>query len=870
MAEEPPSGLPELLAPAGSMDSLRAAVSCGADAVYLGGKRFSARQYAGNFDDRELDEAVGFAHERGVRVYVAVNTLVHDREIPDAARYLGFLWSMGVDAVLIQDPGLAAIAREAVPGLTLHASTQMTIHNRAGLEWAAGMGMKRAVLARELSLGEVEAMGRLARRLGIDLEVFVHGALCYSYSGQCLLSSAIGGRSGNRGRCAQPCRRPYTLVSGRADPYGRPVRPAPLPLGDRYLLSTRDLALYPHLSRVARAPVAALKIEGRMRSPEYVATVTRVYRRALDAIAAGPWSPSPADEEALALTFNRGFTGGCLCGGRDDLMGRDAPGHRGVPAGVVVSVDGRTGEVAIRLTGSPMPEKGDGIAFRMRGEEDRGAGMTLALAKIDGGILWTRAPGGAGIREGAQVFITRRASLARMTGCSDPALSRILVDLALRAGETGRPVLEASVYRGGRQVAVLRREARFAIEQARGRELPGSEVREILSRRGEAPYRIGNVNVEWPAGSYAKKGDIGQLRRDILADTGAYLVREGRPAPGDAAAVGQQLDMVTGAVTGNGGAAGRRKVTQSVFLLTDSREGLDEIVGEGSGYLAFEPVSPGSRACDPLVDAVREAAEIVKGTGWTFAWKWPRITPDPWLSAAVGALGSGGPGDLPGAMVDGAGAALALRSAAPGIPIHGGAGLNAWNAGTVRGLGPLFRSLTLSPELSSGDLADLVSRVSGLPDLPLLGFPVQGNLEVMVSEDRLHGLFPEKRMRKGGAEFTGLRDGTGRIFPVGVDVCGRTRIANAVETCLIDQLPVLMSLGIGLLQIDARGRGHRYAMEMAALYNEGISLVQRGGEGSARELEGLREECRERSRGGITRGPFLKGLREDEEEPGTA
>ena len=195
-----PAGLPELLAPAGSMGALRAAVSSGADAVYLGGKRFSARQYAENFGDRELGEAVDFAHGRGVRVYAAVNILLHDRELPDAAEYLVLLSETGVDAVIVQDPGLAALAREVIPSLPLHASTQMTIRNSAGLAWAASLGMRRAVLARELSLGELETLGETAGRLGIGLEVFVHGALCYSYSGQCLLSSAIGGRSGNRGR----------------------------------------------------------------------------------------------------------------------------------------------------------------------------------------------------------------------------------------------------------------------------------------------------------------------------------------------------------------------------------------------------------------------------------------------------------------------------------------------------------------------------------------------------------------------------------------------------------------------------------------------------------------------------------------------
>ena len=239
--------LPELLAPAGSPEALKVAVAAGADAVYLSGKRFGARKFAANFDEKELKEAVDYTHLCGVKVYVTVNTLVRDGELSEVARYLLWLYEIGVDAVLVQDVGVAALARRIVPDLDLHASTQMTIHNRAGAAWAEGLGMKRVVLAREVSLQEAEEIGK---GLNVGLEVFVHGALCYCYSGQCLLSSVIGGRSGNRGMCAQPCRKPYVLLRGSKDEYGRPVDMAAAPIKDRYLMSTRDLAFYNHLDRI--------------------------------------------------------------------------------------------------------------------------------------------------------------------------------------------------------------------------------------------------------------------------------------------------------------------------------------------------------------------------------------------------------------------------------------------------------------------------------------------------------------------------------------------------------------------------------------------------------------------------------------------
>jgi putative protease len=913
MAGPPLPALPELLSPAGSMEALRAAVSCGADAVYLGGKRFSARQYAGNFDESELAGAVEFAHGRGVRVYVTVNTLLHDREIPDAAGYLLFLAETGADAVLVQDPGLAALAREVVPSLPLHASTQMTIHSTAGLGWAASLGLSRAVLARELSLGKVEAMGARARELGIDLEVFAHGALCYSYSGQCLLSSAIGGRSGNRGRCAQPCRKPYALVRGDADEYGRPRLASPVPLSDRYLLSTKDLSLYPYLDRVVRAPVSALKIEGRMRSPGYVATVTGIYRRALDAIAAGSrvpqepgssrgeearsgsscpggqgplwtgergpsgagtWAPSPADEEALALSFSRGFTGGCLCEGPGRIMGRDAPGHRGVLAGVVESLDAGSGTIAVRLTGSTIPEKGDGIVFRVpgKGGEEEETGMVLRQdPAIDAGILRLQAERGTlpGIEEGGRVFITRRAR-QREVPCFSPMTAaprwpRVQLDLVLRSTGDGKPVLEGSVTRNGVPVMVVRREAGFTVEPARERELTGRDVEEILARRGDAPYAIRSVRAEWPPGSYARKGDLGGLRRDLLAEVERSLAASGKAGPGEVSRARERLGKsFSGERVPEDLPAGR--IPPALVILTDTREGVSGITSEGSGWIALEPARPAGGS-DPWRETggmLREAASLAGGTGWNLLWKWPRITDDAWIRRVPEVLQEDGPAGLSGLMIEGTGAALAARAAFPGLALHGGPGLNAWNARTVRVLSPLFSSLTLSPELSLQDLGELASRTGMFANIPPPGFIVEGNLEVMTSEDRLTSLLPARRGRDPGRQFTGIRDATSRIFPVTADSCGRTRISNSVETCLIDQLPALASLGVRLFLIDARGRGPRYAGEMAALYREALSVIEEGGDGVSRRLGDLREECRKRAMGGITHGAFLRGLREED------
>lgn len=292
--------LPELLAPAGDFDCLVSAVEGGADAVYVGGRRFGARAFAKNFDIDELSRAVRYCHLHGVRLYVTVNTLVEDREIEDVVAYARELWRIGVDAVIISDIGVIREIRRSVPALELHASTQMSVHNSLGAEEAYRLGCVRVVLARELSLENIKST---VENSSAEIEVFVHGALCVCHSGQCLFSSLVGGRSGNRGECAQPCRLPYKT-----------------PKGTGYPLSLKDLSLAEHIPALIDSGVASLKIEGRMKSAGYVYTVTSIYRRLLDERR----SATAAEYEELRRAFSRdGFTDGYF-------IGRLASGMTGV------------------------------------------------------------------------------------------------------------------------------------------------------------------------------------------------------------------------------------------------------------------------------------------------------------------------------------------------------------------------------------------------------------------------------------------------------------------------------------------------------------------------------------------------------------
>lgn len=336
----------ELLAPAGSWDALVAAVSSGADAVYLGGTRFGARAFASNFDDEKMVEAVRYCHIRNVTVYVTVNTLVYEDELEEAKQYIDFLYHAQVDALIVHDFGIFELVQENYPDFELHCSTQMHIHNADGVKLMKKRGAARVVLARETPLDLI----RQCTALGIETEVFVHGALCICYSGQCLFSSLNGGRSGNRGECAQPCRMKYDLIN--LDSHEK------IKTAGQYLLSTQDLYTLDHIPELIEAGITSFKIEGRMKRAEYVAKTVECYRKAIDAYYQSKSFDLKKAEYELKKLFNRGFTGGHLFNQTgSQLMNPIRPNHQGVILGTVLKKE--KGRITIKLHEDL--HQGDGI-----------------------------------------------------------------------------------------------------------------------------------------------------------------------------------------------------------------------------------------------------------------------------------------------------------------------------------------------------------------------------------------------------------------------------------------------------------------------------------------------------------------------------
>ena len=477
----------ELLSPAGSMEALRAALCSGADAVYLGASAFGARQTAG-FDPDTLREAVRLAHLHRRRIYVTVNILAKEQELNAVRDTLSYLRKVQADAVLVQDLGILKICREEYPDLPVHASTQMALHNAAGARFIQSLGATRAVMARECSLTELKK----AAETGIEIEAFCHGALCVSCSGQCLFSSMIGGRSGNRGRCAQPCRLPYTY-QGKTGAW----------------LSPRDLCARNELEKMAAAGVYSFKIEGRLKRPEYVYIVTKAYRRALDALAEGRFSPADAEEkEALKQIFSRGgFTRG-YPGGMQDA-GIVYP-DRVTPAGVVIGEAGKScrrgGALLCDAKLNRPLHDGDGLeigdqALRYSGPEIP-AGQTA--------VLRLREP----VRPGEEIRRTedeRQLSAAR-AAYEGNALNEAL-PVPFAAALTAFPGKPARLtVSDGESSAETEGEI---CQPAQSKPLDESSVRRSLEKTGGTPFVLAGLTVK-TAGAYLPASALNALRRDAL------------------------------------------------------------------------------------------------------------------------------------------------------------------------------------------------------------------------------------------------------------------------------------------------------------------------------------------------------------------
>ena len=480
----------ELLAPAGNFDALKAAVNAGADAVYLAGENFGARAFADNFSKKNLDEAVKFAHLRGVKIHVTTNTILSDNELENFADYIKFLKNIHVDALLVQDLGAAKIIQEIAPEIPLHASTQMTIHNLDGVKFLQKIGFSRVVLSRELSLQEID---KISKNSSIETEIFIHGALCICFSGQCLMSSMIGGRSGNRGKCAQPCRLPYKLVDQNNIFFKN--------VGD-FILSPKDLNSLEILQKILQTGVNSLKIEGRMKRPEYVATVVKVYRDAIDG------KISPNSHKKLAQIFNRDFTTSYFDNNpKKNLISDKKPNNRGIFIGRINKIFDN--KISIKLTekislGDQLEiwiKIGGRITFTVENFSTNGDFCTIELKNL------------RGININDRVFKIFDAELTAEAKkfFNGEFLKKIPVDVQIIAKFNQPLILKMSDIDGN----FAEDKTNFIAQIAKNRPLTIDTLQNQIGRLGNSVFKIRNFSAEIDENIMIPISELNEVRRKV-------------------------------------------------------------------------------------------------------------------------------------------------------------------------------------------------------------------------------------------------------------------------------------------------------------------------------------------------------------------
>ena len=783
----------ELLSPAGDADALNAAVRGGADAVYLGLGSFNARRNADNFTAESLRDACDYAHLRGARVYVTLNTVVLPDEIDAALTCADTAFAAGADALIVQDIGIAQRLADAFPSCPVHLSTQANIHDSWGVEAAALLGVERITLARELSLEEVAQISRCAARHGIQTEAFVHGALCVCYSGQCLMSSLIGQRSANRGLCAQACRLPYALLCNEQ---------AVASVEGEFLLSPKDLCGIDLIPQLVEAGVTSFKIEGRMKSAEYVHTVTKVYRRALDALLEGQATVDPADHRALSSAFSRGFTTAYAEGDRSNaIMSYPRAYKRGGFCGRVGSCGRGSGGV---VWDEPLGAGAVGAWWTGKGR--------AAVQVPDGFTMQGRTAHiplgdkGSSVHATDRMFRVRSAATAFTPDSLEPRVpldcnARAVIGEPLavafevprtqRADET--PVEHALVRRLHDEYPAdrLRSEACGQLVQAaRSKELTEEDMRTHIGRMGQTPFRLVSLRADLGAGGagmgfselhHVRADALDDLRNAILAD---YRQRPSRRADRDVPeADSPACDPSVCALVTNPECARAAKRAGAATLYVPA---LDYRRGQASMEGALLPevsqsayphgcVMQMPAICHDAVGASREAQ--VGADPWEYA-----QANKPVLVESFGAL---------------------VRAAALGAVPEVGSELPITNALSLHLAARMGAARAwLSPELTIHQIEDLAAR-SPLP----LGIKVSGALQLMVTEHcPLMALGPcneqcDSCARRKKRYY--LRDRKEYRFPVFSDALGRGHIFNSVPLDVVPALPHLLDAGVSAFMVDA-------------------------------------------------------------------
>ncbi|MBE0525039.1 MAG: U32 family peptidase [Methanosarcinales archaeon] len=733
---------PELLAPAGSKEALIAAVENGADAVYFGGEAYSARYDAALSND-EIEWAIDYAHINKTKAYATVNTLIKDSELEKVCEYLQFLCNAGADAVIVQDMGILKLIKDQLPLLPVHASTQMTIHNMEGVRFLEDMGVKRVVLARELSLNEIR---KIKSETKTEIEVFIHGALCFSYSGQCLFSSMIGEKSGNRGYCTQPCRRKYTIDGAKG-----------------YLLSPKDLNISEHIGLLIESGIDSFKIEGRLKRPEYVAGVVRTYRMLIERYLenAKEFHVSYEEKHALRQLFNRDFTSGYIFGNPgSDLMSRKQPHNQGTYLGNVVKYDWNRKFAYIHIE-QPL-RIGDGI-----GTQGRGTGTTVRSMYINNQSVETtpscatvKIPMEKVIYRNETVFKTYDSKLMDSFGLKD-IMKKIPITISFTA-KPGKPIIFC-ITDGENKVSIKGE----IPGKAKGAPTSQESIIQQLKKLGNTFFESENIILDLDDKIFIPISQLNSLRKIAVDKLKAERTKNWKRTC-------KKPEIIVNSRDG--------KYQPVLSVNTCSIETFEAAVDNGADIVYFD----GECVRDPLIkedyDHIIEYAKkkevkvylntprIVK----EFEASKPSVNPDGFLVANQGDL-------------------YRLHNSIDKKSLIIDYPFNVFNRVTMTYYLDYCQRVTLSPELTLDEIQHIAS--NGPVECIVHGF-----FPLMLSEhDLLGALFPDDNIH-----YALLEDEKGFTYQITTDRQKRTYIMTSRELCMLNYIPRIIESGVSCLRIEAK------------------------------------------------------------------
>ena len=798
----------ELLAPVGSFEALKAAVQNGANAVYLGGKDFGARASANNFDRDELKEAVKYAHIRGVQVFVTTNTLRKENEIEDFLEYAKFLYDIDVDAIILQDIGMARLIKRELPDFELHASTQMVAHSLEDVKYLESVGFDRVVLAREVTVEEIKY---ICDNCKADIEVFVHGALCVCYSGQCLMSSMIGNRSGNRGRCAQPCRQRYELI----DVYTGEVVNSN---GD-YLLSPRDLNAIEEIDKVIDAGVHSLKIEGRMKRPEYVATVIDGYRKTIDEyLATNKLNVSDETINDLYTIFNRKFTKGLLLGDvGKDMMNSQLPNNQGLYVGTVVDYNKKAKRLKIKLANTL--KKGDGINL---------GGGTIGRI-IKNGNIETIGYKGETIeldfvgeaRKGQIVFKTSDSELmdrVQATFTQDKEFVKNIIDAKITIKLGQKPILTLK-DRHSNEATI---EGDKIVEEAMKVALSKEKVETQLRKLGNTPYELDLLEVELDDNVSLPISLLNQMRRDCieLLDKERVSIKNRKY---------KNKTVKYKPVLYN------RNKQQGISVKVKNLEQLESALECGVDRIYYEDTNTIDKG---MSLAMKYDKKVIYSA--------PRIIRNKEYNHLAKANNAG----VESVQVGNYGSIDYFKDKKLNIDYY----LNAFNSETINYYKEIGAdTLCISQELNINEIKETIKYT----DINIESV-VYGYTPLMITEYCPMGVIvrdckKDKRVAKCKESIYALRNSKGDEFRVSQDIFCRSTIYNSNVTCMLDNLYELHEIGINVLRLDFTLEDKDTVKEVIEAYQEVLSNDYKLGTKATKLYNKLDEK-------GTTAGHYYKGV----------